>query len=214
MSQFIEHPDPQGSEGWKVARAGCVTGSRVADMLATVKSGESAGRRNYRIQLAIERLKGKPAEPDFYGSDMKRGNELEPFARMRYEAHTGNIVREHGFLRHTTLQAGYSPDGSVDGWAGMVEIKCPKSANHWDIFSSRKVPGEYLKQVTHGLWLTGAQWCDFLSYDPEMPEGLDLVVIRINRSDVDIAAHEAEVIRFLREVADMEAAMRSALKAA
>jgi len=212
VSAFIEFPDPQGSDGWKAARAGCVTGSRVADMLATVKSGEAAGRRNYRIQLAIERIKGKPQEMEFYSSDMKRGNELEPLARMRYEAHTGNIVQEHGFLRHQSLMAGYSPDGSVDDWDGFIEIKCPKSANHWDIFSSRKIPGEYLKQVTHGFWITGAKWCDFLSYDPEMPDGLDLVVIRVNRADVDLSAHESEVIKFLGEVAGMESAMRKALQ--
>ena len=49
---------PQRSPEWFAARAGRLTGSMAGDMLATIKSGEAAARRDYRLQLALERLTG------------------------------------------------------------------------------------------------------------------------------------------------------------
>ena len=42
-----------------------------------------------------------------------------------------------------------------------------------------KLPEEYLYQVQGQLWITGNQWCDFVSHDPELPAGLDLFIKRI-----------------------------------
>jgi hypothetical protein len=46
----------QRSPEWFAARLGRLTGSRAADMLATIKSGEAAARRDLRVQLVVERL--------------------------------------------------------------------------------------------------------------------------------------------------------------
>jgi hypothetical protein len=112
----------QRSPEWFAARAGKVTGSRAADVLAKVKSGEAAARRDYRLQLAVERITGTPMENGFVSADMQRGIDLEATAAARYEAATGHLLRHTGFLAHDTLAAGCSLDGDVDDFTGIVEI--------------------------------------------------------------------------------------------
>src|SRR5687768_335661 len=90
---------PQGSPEWLQARCGVPSASRFAAIMATIKTGEAAERRNYRTDLVVERLTGRPLE-GFTTPAMKQGIEREPFARMAYEAKTGNIVQEVGFCRH------------------------------------------------------------------------------------------------------------------
>ena len=43
----------QGTDAWRLQRCGLATASRFADVMATVKTGESADRRNYRAQLIV-----------------------------------------------------------------------------------------------------------------------------------------------------------------
>jgi putative phage-type endonuclease len=191
---------PQRSPEWFAARLGRLTGSRAEDMLSSIKTGESAKRRDYRMELVTERLTGRPAEDGYSNADMQRGIELEPEARAAYEAHTGVLVDQTGFLAHDELMAGCSLDGSVEGFAGILEIKVPRSANHFATMRAGGVPAKYLPQVTHNLWLTGAQWCDFASYDPRFPERLQLYVVRTYADDLDLAGYEKKVRAFLAEV--------------
>ena len=53
----------QGSPEWFAVRCGRATASRFSDVLATIKSGEAASRRNYKAQLVCERLTGVPESP-------------------------------------------------------------------------------------------------------------------------------------------------------
>ena len=205
---FTIHTAQQGTPEWLAARAGRATGSRASDILAKIKSGEAAARRDYRVQLAAERLTGQPQEAGFVSADMKWGTDQEPFARMAYEAHTGIIVRETGFLAHNTLAIGCSLDGDADNFAGIVEYKCPKSATHIKWLLAGVVPSDHIPQITHNLWVTGAQWCDFASFDPRLPENLQLFVVRVNRADVDIAGYTAEVMAFIAEVDSLEQQLR------
>ena len=162
---FTIHTAPQGTPEWLAARAGRATGSRASDILAKIKSGEAAARRDYRVQLATERLTGQPQEAGFVSADMKWGTDQEPFARMAYEAHTGIIVRETGFLAHNTLAIGCSLDGDADNFAGIVEYKCPKSATHIKWLLAGVVPPDHVPQITHNLWVTGCKYADFVSFD-------------------------------------------------
>lgn len=199
----------QGSLEWKQARAGRMTGSRAKDVLATIKSGEAAARRDYRIALMLERLTGQPCDDFFVTKEMQWGTDQEPFARMAYEAHTGLIVRETGFLQCDEIMAGSSVDGDIDDFAGIVEYKCPKSATHWAWMKAGVVPPEHIPQITCNLWISGAEWADFASYDPRFPEPLRLFVRRVRRRDVDIAGFEAEAMKFLAEVEAEELQARS-----
>jgi hypothetical protein len=187
----------QRSPEWYAARLGRLTASRAADAFATIKKGESASRRNLRIQLVLERLTGKPQENGFTSFDMERGIELEPEAVGAYEAETGQIARTVGFIAHDELMAGCSPDGLAGD--GLFDIKCGKAATHLDYLRGG-LPQEYLTQLIHDLWITGAPWADFVSYHPDFPEYAQLKVTRIFAKDVDLAAHELNVRLFLNEV--------------
>jgi predicted phage-related endonuclease len=199
---------PQRSDGWFAARAGRATGSRAAALLARIKSGEAAARRDYRMQLAVERLTGRPMANDFTSAEMQRGTDLEPVARARYEAETGSLVTETGFLQHNDLLAGCSLDADIDGFTGILEIKCPKSTTHIGYLQDGKMPSDYLPQITHNLWITGAEWADFCSFDDRLPEGLDWFQVRVFARDVDIGGYEKEAIRFLAEVDEMTETLR------
>jgi putative phage-type endonuclease len=204
---------PQRSEEWFAARLGRVTGSRAKDVIATIKSGEAAARRDYRFQLVTERLTGYRDEDGFVSKDMQRGTDLEPEAFAAYEALTGNFVRRTGFVVADDCMAGCSLDGDVQAMTGIVEIKCPKSATHFGYIKSGEIPSNHLPQMIHNLWITGAQWCDFVSYDDRFPDGLQLVVIRYKRLDAAIADYAAKVREFLSEVERDEATARERIKA-
>ena len=192
---------PQRSEAWFKDRLGLATGSRANDVLAKIKSGEAAARRDYRAQLVAERLTGKPQEDVFVNADMERGIQLEAAARMAYEAHTGLLAEETGFLRSTTLDAGCSLDGAINAFEGVLEVKCPRTATHINYLRDGKVPAKYLPQITHNVLVSDAAWADFASYCPALPDNLSLFVVRVKREDLDIEGYERELKAFLEEVA-------------
>ena len=191
----------QRTEEWFSARLGKATASRVADVLAKIKSGESASRKNYKMELVVQRLTGKPQE-SFTNAAMEWGTEQEPFARMAYEAHTGTFVKEEGFVDHPTIEGfGCSPDGLVGD--GLIEIKCPNTATHIETVLENKSPSKYIPQMQCQMAVTGAKWCDFVSFDPRTPEDLQLFIIRVERDEEYIAEMEKEVKLFLQEVDDL-----------
>lgn len=207
----IEHE--QRSPAWFLARSGRLTGSRAADMLAKIKTGEAAARRDYRLRLAVERLTGAPQESGFVTSDMQRGIDMEAAAFAAYEAATGEMVRRTGFICGEEHMVGCSLDGDVSGFAGILELKVPKSTTHIAYFKSGGLPSAYLPQVTHNLWVTGAEWCDFASFDDRLPKPLRLFRVRVYAKEVGLAAYEAEAMKFLAEV-DAEVKALSGLQAA
>ena len=186
----------QRSEEWFKTRLGKVTGSQVSAVLA---KRDSATRANYLSELVVERLTGQQAE--FFMNDaMQWGVDTEPQARMAYEAHKGVLVDEIGFVNHAAISNfGCSPDGLV-GLDGLIEIKCPNSKTHIDTVLSKKAPTKYIPQMMAQMACTGRKWCDFVSFDPRLPEDLQLFVVRVDRDDQYIANLEKEVSAFLAEV--------------
>jgi YqaJ-like viral recombinase domain len=197
---------PQRSDAWREARLGRLCGSRASDMLATLKGGtEAAARRDLRVALCLERITGVSQENGYINADMQRGMDQEPAALAAYEAKTGTFVEPVGFCLHDALLAGCSPDGFC-GDDGLVEVKCPRSANHLAYLRAGTVPKEHLPQLVHALWITGRRWCDFVSYDDRWPEPLRLFVVRYHRDDLELSTYETVVRKFLDEVdAEVEA---------
>ena len=189
----------QGSAEWHQQRLGRVTASRVADVIAKTKSGYSTSRDNYMAQLVCERMTGTVAE-SYTNAAMAHGVETEPLARAAYEAHADVLVDEVAMITHPTIEAaGASPDGLV-GSDGLVEIKCPNTATHIDTLLSQTVPGKYNTQMQWQMACTGRQWCDFVSFDPRMGDGLQLFVKRVARDNAYIQMLEEEVRKFLAEL--------------
>ena len=188
----------QGTEEWHQLRLGKVTASRVADILAKTKTGPSASRGNYLIELALQRVT-KTIEESYSNSAMEWGVATEPQARVAYEVTTGNFVDQIAFVDHPTIKNfGCSPDGVVG--EGLIEIKCPNSATHWSYIKANEPPQKYIIQMQSQMSVTGAKWCDFVSFDPRMPEKSQLLIVRINRDEELIAEIEKEVKQFLSEV--------------
>lgn len=196
----------QRSPEWFHARLGRLTGSRAADMLATVQKGEAAARRDLRTQLVCERLTGSLQEDGFINAAMQRGIDCEPLAFAAYESLTGNVAERTGFLSHNTLQVGCSLDGHIGAFAGILEAKCPKSATHLSYLRSGKVPAAYLPQIVHNLWVSGAAWADFLSFDDRFPPPLQTFLVRVDRNEQEITSYALAAALFLSEVeAEVEA---------
>lgn len=192
----------QGSDEWKEARLGKVTASKIADVMAQGRSGQpSATRATYMGQLIAERLTGVPAE-SFKSEAMEWGNETEAQARNAYAFMRDVDVQEVGFIAHPTIEdSGASPDG-FSGEDGLVEIKCPNTATHIKTVLSGAAPAQYIKQMQWQMACTGRQWCDFISYDPRLPEHMQMVVVRVERDEELIADMETAVTAFLAEMTD------------
>ena len=189
----------QGTDSWHQIRCGKVTASRVADIIAKTKTGYSASRENYLAQLVCERMTGKPTE-SFTNAAMLHGTETEPFARAAYESVKDVLVQEVGFVVHPLIEdAGASPDGLV-GDFGLVEIKCPNTATHIQTLLDQKVPEKYNTQMQWQMASTSRHWCDFVSFDPRMAEGLQLFIKRVEFDPVYVASLEKEVLNFLFDV--------------
>jgi putative phage-type endonuclease len=196
----------QRDADWYAARIGKATASRFKDAIAVLKSGDPAqAQRDYATELVVERLTGQRVQK--YVTAAMQWGDHEPEARTAYERVTGISVEETGFIAHDTLLAGCSPDGLVD-WDGLIEIKCPfNSANHIETLLNG-MPDDHRAQVQGQMWITGRQWCDFVSYDPRMPVELQLHVQRIQRDPSFIADLEAKVTSFLQQVGTQVEALR------
>jgi len=215
VSRFTIIDAEQRSEMWLAARAGRVTASRAAAVLAKIKSGEAAARRDYRCQLVVERLTGQPTEDGYTNKEMQRGIDLEPAAIGEWEVNSGLIARRTGFLQMNELMAGCSLDADVNNFQGLVEVKCPKTATHLEYLKARRLPPEYVPQCTHQMWVTGAEWLDFVSYDDRLPEGLQYFCVRVYREEFkkEFDSYEPELLKFLAEV-DAEVQALQKLRAA
>jgi predicted phage-related endonuclease len=194
---------PQRSADWFAARAGIFTASKAGVLYASGKGkAEAVTRRDYRTQLALERLNGRAIEDGngWENDDMKRGRVLEPAAVALYESITGDIVQRVGFLLSTDRPIGVSPDGVLHDFVGLLEVKCPRPANHLANLKANAVPSEYLPQIIHGQLVTGAQWTDFVSFCPDFPEDKQLLIVRVKRDEAAIASYDLMLSQFIREI--------------
>ena len=189
----------QRTDEWFESRLGKATASRIADIIAKTKTGPSASRENYAVQLVLERITQSKGE-SYTNAAMQWGTETEPMARQQYELKRGVFVDEVGFIDHPTIaMSGASPDGLV-GADGLVEIKCPNSATHMETLVSRKIPQKYIPQMMWQMACTGRNWCDFVSFDPRFPENLQIFVERVEYDPTYARMLELEVTQFLDEV--------------
>ena len=189
----------QRSAEWYAARCGSLGASQLADALAKTKSGWGASRANLRAKLVVERLTGQQ-EDGFASSAMIWGQEKEEDARTAYSFVTGNDVTEVGLYKHPTIIGSHaSPDGLV-GDDGCIEIKCPNSATHIEVLKTKQIAHKYILQMQWQMACADRQWCDFVSFDPRMPDHLSLYIARVERDNDMLAILESEVAAFLVEV--------------
>ena len=196
---MIIHTDiVQGSEDWYEIRLGLVTGSIAHTVQAKGRGGgPSLTRADEMFELALERIHGRPRPAGYKSADMIHGSETEPLARSHYELMEGVTVEQVGFV---TLNddVGCSPDGFV-GEDGLVEIKCPKNRTQYNRFLAGVFPKEYNAQVQFELWVTGREWCDFVSYANAMVN-MKYFKIRVCRDKEYIETLEEKTAKFVTEL--------------
>ena len=193
---------------WFQARCGLITASKIADLMATTKSGPSASRENYLVDLALQRLTGTPNDESFTNQAIEDGVEREPIARQWYEAATGNLVEEVGLIKHPTIErSGASPDGLVND--GLIEIKCPIKKTHFATLKNREIPAKYQLQMFWQMDCLGRKWNDFVSFNPEFPANLQGIIIRLEWDEKRINEIREAVIKFDSDVEEALSIMRA-----
>lgn len=201
----------QQTPEWFAARLGKATGSRISDIVAKTKTGYAASREDYMFQLVVERLTGVNTV-SFSSTAMQWGVDQEEYARAAYEAHMGVLVTEVGSIDHPRIaMSSASPDGLV-GDDGMIEIKCPMTKNHLNMFLGQSIAKSYMDQMMWQMAVTGRKWVDYVSFDPRCPDGLQLFIQTVERDNEYIAALEFEVVKFLDEVEVKEKDLRLILE--
>jgi putative phage-type endonuclease len=192
----------QGSQEWLDLRLGKVTASKFKDVMTNGRgSNPSATAKTYMIKLVAEILRGEPL-PFFENDAMKWGTETEPQARAMYELKNDVEVKEVAFVELNEF-VGVSPDGLV-GDDGLLEIKCPNTETQIKRFlDDAGLPGDYEAQVQGQLWVTGRQWCDFVSFDPRIDVEASYIQTRVYRDEEYIGKLEEKVSIFVEEMKSM-----------
>ena len=215
----------QPSPEWFQLRAGKTTASRfkdACDFLAVNKanpdSRPSQKNIDYAYQVALEKISGVPNEDTFVTWEMRRGSELEPLARIAYEATTGNLAQESGIVATDDERFAYSTDGFVDDdpeGDGFIEIKCPNSPRRiFEMWQTGNLD-EYIQQIQGGLWITGRKWCDFVMYAPQLESiGKHLYIKRVYRDEEFIETMEQQLWAFAQRVESHVESLNPSLKEA
>jgi hypothetical protein len=172
MSKFpIIHRDIiQGSEEWHNIRRGKLTASH-ATAIANKKAGLKTYIENIILNMFIER-------EHFENEHTKRGNELEPVARLKYEFETGNKVEEVGFVQYCDY-SGFSPDGLINAKDnkneeedGGLEIKCRNNSKHLKLLRGGKIESSTMWQIQQSLFMSKRKWWDFVSYNKNFKQSI------------------------------------------
>ena len=183
----------QRSDDWHAERCGKVTASRVKDLNAKPSKGKALNALG--LTILAERLTGVQEEIKTTAI-MQWGIDNEPYAIAAYENETGNFVKGTGLIDHPFIPMfGASPDGLI-GNDGQIEAKCPNTTTHLNTLLTKKVPDEYIPQITCQLACTRRKWCDFISYDPRLKKELQLIVIRVFSDELNIKGMERDIREF------------------
>ena len=178
------HSIKQGSKEWHDLRRGILTASTMGCVITPSKlaMANNEETRTVIYNLASERVSNVPADM-FMSYAMERGHLEEAEARIVYRREYQEIS-ECGFITNERLgfKVGFSPDGLV-GDEGFIEVKSRASKFQMKTIIEHiappdplsAIPKEYMLQVQTGLWVTGREWCDFISYS----NGMNMAVVRV-----------------------------------
>lgn len=180
----------QNSPEWLDARRGIPTASEFATVMAEgrTKGAPSVTRRKYMLTLAGQILTGEVVATWAGNEHTERGHTMEEEARKHYAFRTDADPRRVGFIRRD--RAGASPDSLIDS-DGLLEIKTKLPHLQLEVLEQDRLPPEHVAQVQGQLWVSGRDYCDFVSYWPKLP----LFVIRVERD-------EAYIVKLAQAVAD------------
>ena len=183
----------QGSEAWKAMRLGKVTASKMKDLMSKGRgSAVSKTAETYMMDLIAERLTGE-SKPFFENDAMRWGTETEPQARAMFELREGHEVEEVAFIEYDD-NVGMSPDGLI-GDDGLIEIKCPNTSTQIKRALSDNYAADYKDQIQMQLWVSGRQYCYFLSFDPRLDCAAGYLLQYVERDEeyIELMASKTEI---------------------
>lgn len=172
MDKLTIYDIEQGSEAWHDLRCGRFTASKYGALMA----GKSTTTYIGLINDTVGQILSGEAEEGYTNEDMQRGIDLEPDAASFYSEIKDVELEEVGFITNESIHpeyVGVSPDRMIG--KNLLEIKCPKAKTHIGYLRAKKLPTVYKWQVQGQLLVTGADWCDFMSYYPN----IDPFIIRV-----------------------------------
>jgi putative phage-type endonuclease len=190
----------QGSEAWHDVKCARISGTTFQNVMS---AKGTASYKDLITNIAGEYLSGIK-EDTYTNVIMERGIELEPFAANLYEEITGRNIQEVGFCtsefdNDIDEWVGVSPDRLVDE-NGILEIKCPIMKTHLNYIRANVMPNNYKWQVQGQLFITGAEYCDFMSYYPNLKPFIITVA-------PDIEMHKQLEERLLQAIKDIKEAV-------
>jgi putative phage-type endonuclease len=198
--QAIFHNIEQNTKEWHKLRAGRITSSSFAKIMAHGEKKFGKPAVEYAIQLATEKRFGYQEKPRFYNEDMARGHEQEADAIKAYEKKTGNKVTNGGIFIAGALAD--SPDGIAQDPTmtskGLLEIKSVIVSTQDKTILKNDIDPSYKWQVMFHLWVTGYEWIDYVSYSPE--HETPLFIKRVYRCDETIEEMRKYIIEFQKIV--------------
>lgn len=208
IQALIEAQPRQHSNEWFMNRLGHFTGSQVGRLTKRGRGKDaewSADAITYIKEVVAERLINPTilAIPELFdeyldfvtasSKMMAWGIDNELKALGAYTTLTKREVTSCGALPHETMECFWdSPDGLLLADDGVVEVKCPAPKTHADYLINAKTPEdllalkpEYYWQCVAHMAVTGAGFCDWMSYCPFLKPSL--CVLTIERNDEEIA---------------------------
>lgn len=195
----------QNTPEWDLARLGVPTASEFKNIIARTRDGsEASARRNYKIQLALERITGKTPTRFQGNAYTDWGHDTEELAVVELMLRYPELnIRKCGIFKHAFLDVRASPD-RVSDEVGLftVEVKCFNSANHYEALVTGKLPREYVPQVQGQLWITGYKYAIVIMFDPDFPEASQCIILRVERDEKYIDNLAVDVSNFSDEVAE------------
>lgn len=185
---------PQNSAEWFAARMGIPTASEFSTIMAKGRGGgDSVTRRKYMLTLAAQIITGECVQAWAGNEHTERGHAMEDEARQFYAFQKDADPQRVGFMRRD--RAGASPD-SLLSTDGLLEIKTKLPHLQLDVLEQDRLPPEHVAQVQGQLYVSGRDFCDFVSYWPKLP----LFVKRVLRDDAYIATLTQAIADFNGEL--------------
>lgn len=187
---MITHSVTQGTQEWFEVRAGIPTASSF-DLIITPGGDESKSADKYQNLLLYELMRGKPNPEGYKSASMQRGNDFEEDAAQTYAGMTGTVPEIIGFVTDNQRTMGCSPDRFI-GPKGILEIKCPEPQTHIGYLLNENLAKSYYPQIQGQLLVTGREWVDIISFDPELTP----LVTRVNRDENYLATMRRLISKF------------------
>ncbi len=194
----LTEPDPETE--WKIDRLGNITGSTFGKLIKTDRKGgfklsDGLTAEGLIYKIAWERLlkngniSNGLGRLNFSSQATNHGNDYEGEAILKYIEQTkAEVIYEQQFIKLDEWIGG-TPDGFI-GKDGLIEVKAPfNGGNHLKTLLTGEIYNkEHFYQIQGYLWITGRKWCDYVTYDPDLIDALQISINRVERDEEVISA--------------------------